>query len=86
MNQSEAQEPNSVIATILLKYSNVEMEEKLSPDIRLFEDLKINSARMVDIVLDVEEAFDVVVTDDDFEKIRTVGDIIVIVDRYYSNG
>ena len=40
----------------------------------ILEDLKINSARLVDIVLDFEDAFDIEVDDDDADRVVTVGD------------
>jgi acyl carrier protein len=43
------------------------------------KDLKVNSARMVDIVLEVEERFDIQVKDEDADKVRTVGDAVRIV-------
>ena len=42
----------------------------------LIEDLKINSAHIVDIVLDIEEEFDIMIEDDVIGKMNTVGDAI----------
>jgi len=38
----------------------------------LLDDLKINSANLVDIILDVEDAFDVEIDDESAEKMITV--------------
>ncbi len=35
-------------------------------------DLKINSANLVDVVLDVEEVFDIVINNEDMEKMLSV--------------
>jgi acyl carrier protein len=43
------------------------------------KDLKVNSARLVDIVLEIEEIFGVEVKDEDAEKVRTVGDAVNLV-------
>ncbi|HBX51864.1 MAG: hypothetical protein A2275_13905 [Bacteroidetes bacterium RIFOXYA12_FULL_35_11] len=43
---------------------------------RIILDLKINSARIVDIVLDVEEKYGIEIDDKALEKIITVEDVI----------
>jgi acyl carrier protein len=40
----------------------------------ILDDLKINSARLVDIVLDFEDVFDIEVDDDDADRVTTVED------------
>lgn len=42
-------------------------------------DLKVNSARLVDIVLEIEDAFGIEVPDDDADRVRTVGDAVGLV-------
>jgi acyl carrier protein len=46
----------------------------------LFKDLDIDSARLVDIVLDLEEKFGVTIDDSKLDEIKTVGDIVQLVD------
>jgi acyl carrier protein len=41
-------------------------------DTDFIKDLKINSANLVDVVLDVEEAFDIVIDNQSMEKMLTV--------------
>ncbi len=63
------------IVDILNKYSKTEIEMKdISLETSILDDLKINSARLVDIVLDFEDAFDIEVDDDDADGVATVGD------------
>ncbi len=45
----------------------------------LLGDLLINSARLIDIVLDFESEFDIAIDDDQLASLRTVGDAIRIV-------
>lgn len=45
----------------------------------LLGDLLINSARLIDIVLDFESEFDIAIDDDQLARLRTVGDAIEIV-------
>jgi acyl carrier protein len=46
------------------------------------KDLKVNSARLVDIVLEIEEVFDIQVKDEHAETVRTVGDAVNLVVGY----
>jgi len=45
------------------------------------KDLKVNSARLVDVVLEIEERFGIQVKDEDADKVRTVGDAVSLVLR-----
>jgi acyl carrier protein len=45
---------------------------QLNEQTDLLKDLKINSANLVDIILDVEDAFDVEIDDESAEKMLTV--------------
>ncbi len=63
------------IVDILRKYSKAEIKtENISMETSILDDLKINSARLVDIVLDFEDVFDIEVDDDDADNVITVGD------------
>lgn len=44
------------------------------------EELNINSANLVDIVLDVEDAFDIMLENDDMDGMQTVKDALQIID------
>ncbi len=46
--------------------------QKLSEDTNFIDDLKINSANLVDIVLDVEDKFDILIEDEEMESMMTV--------------
>ena len=63
------------VVEILGKYSKSDLDAgKITMETSILDDLKINSARLVDIVLDFEDAFDIEVDDDDADKVSTVGD------------
>ncbi len=65
----------SKVLDILGKYSKSEISaDNISMETSILDDLKINSARLVDIVLDFEDAFDIEVDDDDADSVITVGD------------
>ncbi|WP_400073344.1 acyl carrier protein [Zobellia russellii] len=43
-------------------------------------ELNINSANLVDIVLDVEDEFDIMLENDDIDQMQTVKDALFIID------
>ncbi|WCO01767.1 acyl carrier protein [Psychroserpens ponticola] len=46
--------------------------DNLSEDTDFINDLKINSANLVDVILDVEDEFDIRIENDDMEKMISV--------------
>lgn len=61
--------------------TNLEEYENLNEDTDFINDLNINSANLVDIVLDIEQIFDVVIDNADMERmlnVRTAVEIIEI--------
>jgi len=65
-----------IVKTYLPEDVNV---DAITPESDLTEDLNINSVNLVDIVLDVEDAFDIELENDDIENLRTVNDAITII-------
>lgn len=51
----------------------------LSEESDFLKDLKINSAHLVDIILDAEDAFDIEIDDDSADQMFTVGAAIDII-------
>lgn len=54
--------------------------ENLSENTDFINDLKVNSANLVDIVLDVEEAFDIVIDNESMEKMLDVKTALAIIE------
>lgn len=48
-------------------------------DTHLIDDLKVNSARMVDIIIESEDAFEVEIDDDEADSIETIGDAVRVI-------
>lgn len=46
--------------------------KNLSEDTEFVKDLKINSANLVDVILDVEDAFDIRIENEEMEKMLSV--------------
>ena len=45
----------------------------------ILQDLKVNSARLVDVILDFEDAFDIEVEDEDADNVNTIGDAVSLI-------
>jgi len=58
---------------------NQEAFETMDEQTDLLKDLKINSAHLVDIILDTEEAFDIEIDDESAERMLTVKDAVEII-------
>lgn len=74
MNQTEAFD--KVIKVITPYTKNAAALAAAKAETRLLEDLGVNSARLVDIVLAFEDEFSIAIDDDTADKIRTVGDAV----------
>ena len=67
------------IIEVLKKYTfDDKVWDNFTPEMNLKDDLKINSARIVDNVLDMEEQFDIEISDAEIERMKTVQDIYEI--------
>jgi acyl carrier protein len=54
-------------------------KEKIKEDSHLFDDLNFDSLDSVEIVLAFENEFDIEIADDDIDDIKTVKDLIALV-------
>ena len=58
---------------------NPELLVKATRDTHILNDLKVNSARLVDVVIKCEDVFGISIDDDEADKIRTIGDAMEII-------
>ena len=56
-------------------------EDKLTMEANIQDDLGADSLDIVDLVMSVEDAFEVKIEDEDVENIKTVGDIVNYIDN-----
>ena len=63
------------VKEILMDQLDVE-EEKVTMEASIVDDLGADSIDLVDMVMSLEEEFDVEIPDDQVENIKTVGDIV----------
>ena len=50
--------------------------ESITRETRLLDDLKADSANLMMLIMDLEMEYDITVSDDMLEGVRTVGDIV----------
>jgi acyl carrier protein len=56
-------------------------EEELTPEMRLVEDLRLDSVRLLTLAAEVENRFRVRLDEQDEGSIETVGDLVAVVRR-----
>ena len=69
------------VKEILVDQLDVE-EEKVTMEASIVDDLGADSLDLVDMVMSLEEEFDVEIPDDQVENIKTVGDIVKYIEEH----
>jgi acyl carrier protein len=68
------------VVSILTPYAkNGEALAQVEPTTHILDDLKVNSARLVDVVLAFEDEFGIEIADDDVDEVNTVGDAVRLI-------
>lgn len=57
-------------------------KENVTPETSFVNDLHADSLDTVELVMELEEAFDISIPDEDAEKIQTVGDAIRYIEEH----
>jgi acyl carrier protein len=47
----------------------------------ILDDLKVNSARLVDVIIKCEDVFGITIEDDEADKIRTIGNAVELIKK-----
>ena len=68
-----------IIRDIIVEQLSVE-ESMVTEDTNLMKDLEADSLDAVEIIMAIEEQFDIEIPDDEAEKFQTVGDLVEYVD------
>ena len=71
MAKTDEEKVKEIIAELLMVD-----DEQLTPGALLMDDLGADSLDVVELVIEVEECFDLEVADEDAEKWKTVGDVV----------
>lgn len=70
------------VVEILTPYAkNQAALAKVEPGTNILEDLKVNSARLVDVVLAFEDEFDIEIADEDVDSVETVQDCVSLIQQ-----
>lgn len=77
MEQSEVME--SVVKILTPWAKNPDALAKVSMETNILDDLKVNSARLVDVVIAFEDEFDIEIADEDVDTVNTVGDAVNLI-------
>jgi len=79
LEMEEKQIFTEFVNILKLYTKNQELLAKANRETHILNDLKVNSARLVDVVIKCEDVFGISIDDDDADKIRTIGDAIDVI-------
>ena len=65
---------------IICDYFEIE-EEEFTPEASFLMDFGFDELDMADLSMDIEDVFEIEVTEDDLEKIKTVGDLVNFIEN-----
>ena len=69
------------IKEIIVEQLNIDDGAFINLDTNLQEDLDADSLDAVEIIMNIEEEFDIKVDDDELENIKTIGDIVKYIEN-----
>ncbi len=72
---------DNVVQIIKEHAKKSELLENPNRELDIINDLKVNSARLVDIIINSEDVFDIEIDDDDADDIKTIGDAVDVIGR-----
>ena len=57
-------------------------EASITPESRLIEDLKADSANVMVMIMDLEDKYGIMVEEDQIMKLKTVGDVVAYIEKH----
>lgn len=57
-------------------------EDKVTPTATFKDDLGADSLDVVELIMELEDEFDMEISDEDAEKIKSVGDVVTYIDQH----
>ena len=69
------------VAGMIAKQLKMDVKD-VTPDKRLVEDLKADSANVMVLIMDLEDAFNMTVDDTAITSLRTVGDVVKYIEAH----
>ncbi|MEE3326756.1 MAG: acyl carrier protein [Myxococcota bacterium] len=77
MEQSEIM--GTVVKILTPWVKNDDALQSVSMETSILDDLKVNSARLVDVVIAFEDEFDIEIEDEDVDSVNSVGDAVKLI-------
>jgi len=77
---TEAEVFESVVKILTPFVKNQDALASVKKETHILDDLKVNSARLVDVVLEFEDAFDIEIADEDVDSVETVGNAVELIE------
>ncbi len=68
------------ILKLIAEHFNKEVDE-LDEDMSFQDDLNADSIELVELIMSIEEEYDIEVAEEDLEKLETIGDVIDYVEE-----
>lgn len=72
------------VRAIIVDQLGIDDEDKITMEASIVDDLGADSLDVVDLIMSLEEEFDVEIPDEDVENMKTVGDIVKYVEAKLS--
>ena len=70
------------IKAIIVEYLGDDIAEKVTPEARFREDLEADSLDLVELIMAFEDKFGAEISDEDAQKITTVGEAVAYIDAH----
>lgn len=68
------------VTNVILTYLDVD-REKVTPEAKFIEDLGADSLDYIELTMGCEEEFDIEIGDDALDGVKTVGDLVKLIDK-----
>jgi acyl carrier protein len=78
---SEEQITKKIIEILRGYVKDSSLLERATQETHILKDLKVNSARLVDIIIKCEDVFGTSIDDDDADRIATIGDAVLLIQQ-----
>ncbi len=69
------------VSALIAKQLKLDVKD-VTPDKRLVEDLKADSANIMVMIMDLEDEFNMMVEDDAINSLKTVGDVVKYIENH----
>lgn len=76
---SEQEVFDKVVSIIEPFAQNEQALREATMNTAILEDLRVNSARLVDVVIEIEDVFEIEVSDEDADAVKTIGNAVHLI-------